>query len=489
MCCGNVVNWRHSFVLSAGLCKQQVHEQYLMTATKMKDLLSYVSDFLVFSTGDSCRNTIMCGTNKNHDTPPPSPFRDSGDGDDDDAPQEPDELIVDDDGLVLEEVETLEDAPPPEDDEDEDMDAAAAEEPVEDISRLTLEGHKGSAFCCAVSPAGGALIASGGEDDCAKVWRADSGALVFTTAGHRDSVTHVAFSSDGKLLAAGDMAGVVQVYRLPDGEKVWDFDIGSDLTWLSWHSAAAALLAGTQDGQGWMWRIPRGDTKTIASHGSGWTKATLLPDGTKLLVGYEDGSARLWQLRSGETLQQFSGAAAHAAPVTCTAAHRDNVLLATGAMDGWVRLYSATSGKLLTSLAAAPDAGTPSEDDDEEEGGPRCVEVAAFAPVDAPLLATATVGGVLTLWDATAQRARHRLTDLPGVTCLRWTAGGARLLVGCLDGSVLEVDARAGQVLRRLTSVASSVLDMEVAEDGHSLVVAMDDGKVRLFDLAEAASA
>ncbi|KAF0296848.1 Angio-associated migratory cell protein [Amphibalanus amphitrite] len=429
----------------------------------------------------------MCGATREHDTPPPSPFRGSGD---EDETLEPDEVVVDDDGMVLEEVETLEEGPPPED-EDDDMDAAAAEEeePVEDMSRLTLDGHKGSAFCVAVSQAGDApLIASGGEDDCARVWRADTGALVLTTSGHKDSVTQVAFSSDGKLLAAGDMAGLVQVYRVPGGEKVWEFDTGLDLTWMAWHSVAPALLAGTQDGQGWMWRIPRGDTKTLASHGSGWSKAALLADGAHLLAGYEDGSARLWQLRSGQPVQQFSGAAAHSSPVTCAAAHRDNVLLATGAMDGWVRLYSATSGKLLTTLAAAPDAGASTDADDDEEGGPQCVEAAAFAPTETPLLATATVGGVLTLWDAVAQRARHRLSDLSGVTCLQWTADGARLLVGCLDGEVVEVDARAGGVVRRLTSVPSSVLDMELTADGKAAVVAMDDGKVRLFDLAQPAA-
>ena len=436
--------------------------------------------------GGSSSSSIMCCAIEDHDTPPPSPFRGSGD-DGDDALEE-DEVIVDDDGMVLEEVETLEDGPPPNDDDEDDNMEAAGEEPVEDMSRLTLDGHKGSVFCVAVSPADGALVASGGEDDCARVWRADTGALVLTTSGHRDSVTQVAFSSDGRLLAAGDMAGLVQVYRLPGGEKVWEFDIGLDLTWLAWHRAAPALLAGTQDGQGWMWRVPRGDTKTIASHGSGWTKAALLPDGARLLAGYEDGSARLWQLRSGEAVHQFSGAAAHAAPVTCAAAHRDNVLLATGAMDGWVRLYSATSGKLLASLAAAPDAGTPVDGDEDEQDGPRCVEAAAFAPTEAPLLATATVGGVLTLWDAAAQRERYRLGELAGVTCLQWTAAGARLLLGCLDGALLEVDARAGRVLRRLTSVPCNVLDMDVTEDGRSVAVAMDDGKLRLFDLAEAAA-
>ncbi|XP_037083109.1 angio-associated migratory cell protein-like [Pollicipes pollicipes] len=423
----------------------------------------------------------MGGAGREHDTPPPSPFR----GDDGERSPSPDELLVDDDGLVLEEVATLDDGSPP-DDEDDEEDAAMAEELPEDVSRLTLAGHTGSAFCCALSPAGGALAASGGEDDCARVWRTDTGALQLTTDGHRDSVAHVAFSADGRLLATGDMAGLVQVYQLPAGPKVWDFDVGSDLTWLGWHSATAALLAGTQDGAGWMWRVPRGDTRTLAGHGSAWTAAALLPDGARLLAGYEDGSARLFQLRSGETLHQFGGALAHSAAVSCAAAQPAGVLVATASLDGWLRLYSAASGKLLGALDCAPDTPAAAAGDAEEDGaGPRSVEAAAFGVSDPGLLATATVGGVLTVWDVTTQRPRHRLTGLAGLSGLRWAPAAARLFAGCLDGAVLQLDARSSRLECRLTSAPCGVLQIDVSDDGRQLLAAMDDGKLRLFDVTE----
>jgi len=404
---------------------------------------------------------------------------------------------------------------PDDDDGDEEgaADLAMPDEAPEDHSRLTLDGHHGSAFCCALSPLG-ALVATGGEDDCARVWRLDTGALLMVAQGYRDSVTQVAFSRDGKRLAVGDMSGLIRVYAAPDpnqpastdvtlpaGKKAWkwEHDLDTDLTWLVWHPVKTVLLAGTQDGEGWMWE---GDTKMLAGHGSAWTKAAVLPDGNRLLAGYEDGSSRLFNLQTAAAVHHFSNTLAHDAAVTCVTVSGDGGLLATGCLTGVVKVYTPGTtpgtGRVLATLPCAPGAGVRREDGEDGDGDgsddARSVEAAEFAPGEAAILATATVGGVLTLWDVSAQRARHQLSDLPGVSCLRWApraaaaapaAPGARLYAGCLDGTVLEVDSRSGEVTRQMTSVVSSVMDLAVSADGKTVAAAMDDGKVRLFDVGE----
>lgn len=73
-------------------------------------------------------------------------------------------------------------------------------------------------YACALSPADPDLALSGGGDDRALLWRLSTGEVLFVFGGHADSVSAVAFSSDGKLAAVGGMDGRVNVWDVATGE-------------------------------------------------------------------------------------------------------------------------------------------------------------------------------------------------------------------------------------------------------------------------------
>ena len=43
-------------------------------------------------------------------------------------------------------------------------------------------------------------------------------------AGHKDSVTCTAFSHDSKLVATGDMSGLITVWDVATQKEVWNFE-------------------------------------------------------------------------------------------------------------------------------------------------------------------------------------------------------------------------------------------------------------------------
>lgn len=108
-------------------------------------------------------------------------------------------------------------------------------------------------FCVALDPVSNTLAVTGGEDDRAYVWDVCSGDVLFectglyllsplmntqseskytnaklisSPSGHKDSVTCAAFSCDSRLVASGDMSGLIKVWRVESKEEIWSFEVG-----------------------------------------------------------------------------------------------------------------------------------------------------------------------------------------------------------------------------------------------------------------------
>lgn len=122
-----------------------------------------------------------------------------------------------------------------EEDEDEDgEEGTTIGEPAgPDTSTAHFASHHPHAvFAIAAHPVDGNLIVSGGADDIAYLWRADTGEELARLTGHTDSVSSVGWSCDGELVATGGMDGRVRVWRRvrpaagapPGGEwSRWEF--------------------------------------------------------------------------------------------------------------------------------------------------------------------------------------------------------------------------------------------------------------------------
>ncbi|MDA1278027.1 MAG: hypothetical protein O2960_28865 [Verrucomicrobia bacterium] len=86
-------------------------------------------------------------------------------------------------------------------------------EPVNTLGSIdTMDGHTGWVMCLTFSP-DGHLLASGGLDNTARLWKVSDGTLIKTLEGHDSRVTSVAFSPDGATLASGSWDRTVRLWR------------------------------------------------------------------------------------------------------------------------------------------------------------------------------------------------------------------------------------------------------------------------------------
>ena len=202
------------------------------------------------------------------------------------------------------------------------------------------------------------IVASGGGDDRAYIWDANSGQLIKEFAGHGDSVASLAFSFDGKYVASGGMDGIAHVYHL-DSEKVISLQGPSEIMWVKWHPRGSILLAGGEDGTIWMWSLPSGNCMQVfTGHNEAVTCGDFSPDGKSIISASEDVSLIIWNPQTGAAVFKFNALDTrfHQAPVTCLSLSNDNQMAITGAQDGSIKLLHLSQKKIIASFDSHTDS-------------------------------------------------------------------------------------------------------------------------------------
>jgi WD40 repeat protein/transcriptional regulator with XRE-family HTH domain len=183
-------------------------------------------------------------------------------------------------------------------------------------------------------------------------------------------------------------------------------------------------------------------------------------------AGSTRGEVRVWRERGKVLHLAWQG---HNDTVRALAFSPDGSRLATGSLDGAIKLWDIESGALLWTSWHTNN-----------------IQRIAFAP-DGGTLASSGGDATIRLWDAKLGVHLQVLTSHIGpVHALAWSSDGSLLASGSFDGGIRLWEMRGAQpetVVRMLVGHTNWVTGLAFAPDGRTLASGSWDGTVRLWEV------
>lgn len=197
--------------------------------------------------------------------------------------------------------------------------------------------------------AAGGLPAQSGE---VKVWDVANRKLVQTIRGHADCIYAVAFSPDSQSIATASYDKLIKLWEIASGREIRTFKDHIDAIYaLAWTPDGKRLVSGAADRTIKIWNAGTGERLyTLSEPQDGINTIAIDPSGKLVAAAGLDKSIRIWELgeKSGHLLRTLI---AHEDEILKLAWSPDGKRLISSSADGSVKMYSAD----LTELATYPE--------------------------------------------------------------------------------------------------------------------------------------
>ncbi len=201
----------------------------------------------------------------------------------------------------------------------------------------TLEGHRESVSCVCMSTDGRWAL-SGSKDKTLRLWDVATGRCLRTIEGHTDEVTSVCLSADGRWALSGSEDKALRLWEVATGRCLRTLEGHTDaVTSVCLSADGRRALSGSEDRTLRLWQVATGlCLRTFKGHTAAVQSVCLSADGRCALSGSHDITPRLWEVATGRCVRTFDG---HKGSVHSVSLSADGRWALSGSEDETLRLW------------------------------------------------------------------------------------------------------------------------------------------------------